>query len=163
MDEYYLNQAGSGISGFQGIRYQKGNGFMGRVISGALMPILRKVLPYLGKTALSAGANIMQDYENGASFSESAKNRLKQTKAEIRRKSLEKFKELTGGRRAKNKRTTCASSKKKSNGKKSKQTKSKAKKGKKTKAKSKQKATKSRKSTKSKTQTRGRRRALEFL
>lgn len=102
-----MNQAGSGIAGFQGIRYQKGNGFMGRVISGAIMPILRKVLPYLGKTALSAGANIMQDYEEGTPLTESATRRLKETKAEITRKTKQKFKELTGGRRPINKRHTA--------------------------------------------------------
>lgn len=92
-----MNQAGSGISGFQGIRYQRGNGFMGRMISGTVMPILKKILPFLGRTALNAGSNIMQDIENGENIGESAKKRFKETKDIIKMKAADKIKQLTGG------------------------------------------------------------------
>lgn len=96
MDEYYINQAGTGIGGFQGVRYQKGNGFFGRVVSGTVMPILKKVLPFLGKTALSAGSDLLSDIENGSDFKSSVKKRFSEGKKKIGRAAMEKVKLLTG-------------------------------------------------------------------
>lgn len=101
-----MNQAGSGIAGFQGVRYQHGSGFMGRMISGTIMPVLKKILPFLGKTALNTGSNILQDFENGEKISDSAKKRLKETKELIKMKAADKFKQLTGGARRRRKKST---------------------------------------------------------
>lgn len=106
-----MNQAGSGIAGFQGVRYQRGSGFMGRMITGTVMPILKKILPFLGRTALKAGTDILQDFENGDKFSDSAKRRLKETKESIKMKAVDKFKELTGSSRRKTKPKTKRSNK----------------------------------------------------
>lgn len=38
LEEFYINQAGSGITGFSGVRYQRGSGFFGRLMKGAIMP-----------------------------------------------------------------------------------------------------------------------------
>ena len=46
---YYLDQAGSGLSTFERVRYQRGNGFFGRLLSGAILPALR----FLGREALN--------------------------------------------------------------------------------------------------------------
>ncbi|XP_074596510.1 uncharacterized protein F54H12.2-like [Brevipalpus obovatus] len=54
---YYLNQAGSGLSAFEGVRYQRGNGFFGRLLSGAILPALR----FLGRKALSTGVDVEFD------------------------------------------------------------------------------------------------------
>lgn len=56
-EKYYLNQAGSGIAAYTGIRYQKGNGFFGRLISGFALPLLK----YFGKQGLEAVGNIVTD------------------------------------------------------------------------------------------------------
>lgn len=90
MDSYYINQAGSGISGFAGVRYQRGDGFLGRLWTGGILPIIKKALPLfsdigkkVGKRALSTGLDIAQDVLdeediNMATIKESAKKRLKQ-------------------------------------------------------------------------------------
>lgn len=90
MDSYYVNQAGSGISGFAGVRYQRGDGFLGRLWTGGILPIIKKALPLfsdigkqVGKRALSTGLDIAQDVLdeediNMATIKESAKKRLKQ-------------------------------------------------------------------------------------
>lgn len=117
-----MNQAGSGLAGFQGVRYQKGNGFMGRLVTGTVMPILKKVLPFLGKTVLNAGSNIIQDFENGGNLKESASKRFNETKTLLKSKSLQKLKELTGGGRKKT-RTNKRKNIKKRKPKKKKQTK----------------------------------------
>lgn len=97
MDEYYERQAGSGIGGFSGIRYQKGDGFFGRLVSGAILPILKKVLPFLGKTALKTGINIAGDLADGNDFKESFKRRFKDTADFVESKAMNKVREMTGG------------------------------------------------------------------
>src|SRR5947199_7561361 len=100
MEEYYLNQAGSGLGGFAGIRYQKGDGFFGRFVSGTILPIIKKVLPYLGKTALNTGMDILGDVAEGGKFKESAKRRLRETGKKVGEAAMAKVKEFTGtGRR----------------------------------------------------------------
>ena len=54
LENYYTNQAGNGLTGFSGVKYQKGFGFFGRLLSGAVIPFLR----FLGKSAFNTGANI---------------------------------------------------------------------------------------------------------
>lgn len=104
MDEYYINQAGSGIGGFAGTRYQKGDGFFGRLISGSILPIIKKVLPFLGKTALNSGIDVINDLSKGDSFKESAKRRMKEAGESIVNKSVEKVKQLTGSGMARRKK-----------------------------------------------------------
>lgn len=112
MDDYYKEQAGSGIGGFAGLRYQKGHGFFGRMISGTMLPILKKVLPYLGKTALATGTEILGDIEKGENFKSSAKRRLKETGQAIGQKAMSKVKQITGeGRRKRRRRATKKSRK----------------------------------------------------
>lgn len=70
---YYKQQAGSGISGYQGVRYQRGSGFFGRLFSNAIFPFLK----YLGKQALITGSDIANDMiEEKSSFKDAAKKRL---------------------------------------------------------------------------------------
>jgi len=37
---YYVNQAGSGIGGFQGVRFQRGQGWFGNLFKNAILPLL---------------------------------------------------------------------------------------------------------------------------
>ena len=48
--EYYTNQAGTGITPFSGVRYQKGAGFFGRLVTKTILPLLRM----LGKKCLKS-------------------------------------------------------------------------------------------------------------
>lgn len=64
-EKYYCDQAGNGIAGFSGVKYQKGFGFFGRLLSGAVLPFLR----FIGKNALNAGASIAHDISESDDFS----------------------------------------------------------------------------------------------
>lgn len=99
MDDYYINQAGSGLGGFAGQRYQKGDGFFGRLISGTVMPIIRKVLPYLGKTAINTGIDILGDVSQGEKFKDSVKRRFRETGERVGEKAMSKVREITGSGR----------------------------------------------------------------
>src|SRR5437870_11061690 len=108
MDSYYVNQAGSGISGFAGIRYQRGDGFLGRLWSGGILPIIKKALPLfsdigkqVGKRALSTGLDIAQDVldeedVNMATIKESAKKRLKQGATAAGKDTIAHIRSLAG-------------------------------------------------------------------
>lgn len=53
--DFYINQAGSGIDIYSGYRHSdlKGNGFFGRLIGSAVLPILKKIGPLAAKGARS--------------------------------------------------------------------------------------------------------------
>lgn len=97
MEEYYYNQAGSGIGGFSGLRYQKGNGFFGRLISGTVLPLLKKVLPFLGRTAMETGIGIAKDVSEGKKFKESFKSRAKESGKRISEAALAKAEKMVSG------------------------------------------------------------------
>ena len=67
-EQYYTSQAGSGLPGFQGLQYQRGQGlgnlFRGLIRVGA--PLLKKgaiaLAKSLGQKALKAGVELAQDY-----------------------------------------------------------------------------------------------------
>lgn len=101
MDSYYINQAGSGLGGFSGHRYQKGDGFFGRLIAGTVLPLIKKALPFLGKAALNTGVDIVRDVAEGQQFKESLKRRIRKTGDNIADKAISKVKEITGGGRGK--------------------------------------------------------------
>lgn len=96
MDEYYLQQAGSGLGSFSGVRYQRGDGFFGRLISGTILPLVKKVLPFLGKTALDAGVGAMNDWSKGEKLSESLKNHFAQGTGKVTDALEAKVKKFTG-------------------------------------------------------------------
>lgn len=79
LQNYYIEQAGSGLAGFRGVRYQRGRGFFGRLLSGAVFPLLR----FLGKNVLKTGTNVASDLLQSDDFSienikDIAKNRAKE-------------------------------------------------------------------------------------
>lgn len=99
MDNYYLAQAGSGLGGFSGHRYQKGDGFFGRLIAGTVLPLIKKALPFLGKAALNTGVDIVRDVAEGQKFKESLKKRVRKAGDHISERAMKKVKEITGGSR----------------------------------------------------------------
>lgn len=63
-EDYYVNQAGSGLPGFQGSRYQRGAG-LGSIFTGLMKfvaPLLKKGAVALGKFALNKAV------EHGTSY-----------------------------------------------------------------------------------------------
>jgi hypothetical protein len=96
--QYYRNQAGSGITGFQGTRYQRGHGFFSKIFSFAL-PILKQIFPILGKQALNTGVDIAQDVLSGNNFRESSKSRLKEAGSNLLNVALDKLNQKGSGRK----------------------------------------------------------------
>lgn len=76
---YYVNQAGTGIGGFQGVRFQRGQGFFGNVYRNAILPLLK----YFGKKALNTGMEVAGDAIDGENVLESLKTRGKRTVQDI--------------------------------------------------------------------------------
>jgi hypothetical protein len=79
-EQYYDNQAGSGISVFQGSYGQRGHG-IGSTLAGlfrSALPMVKRGLAAFGKQALNTGLNIASDMADGKSFSDSAGLRARQ-------------------------------------------------------------------------------------
>lgn len=84
---------------FIGSPYQRGHG-IGSFLGG----LFRKILPYLsrgarvvGKEALRAGLNVMEDVENNTPIKEALKTRLKESGGNLKRKAGEKINSLMTG------------------------------------------------------------------
>lgn len=89
--QYYLQQAGTGIAGFHGLRYQRGSGFFGRLLSKAIYPLIR----FLGGKAVTTGANIANDVLlNNKPLKESALSRLEETGKDILKSGVERGKKF---------------------------------------------------------------------
>ena len=87
--DYYTQQAGTGLAGFQGYRYQRGHGFFGRLISKAVFPLLK----FLGKRALSTGADIATDVlVNKRNIADAAKERLENEGRELASAGIQRAK-----------------------------------------------------------------------
>jgi hypothetical protein len=71
---YYSNQAGNGLSGFDGIRFQNGNGFFSNIFKSTLLPVLK----YLGRNIATTGINVASDAIGGENVLNSLKSRSKQ-------------------------------------------------------------------------------------
>lgn len=93
MNEYYTEQAGSGIATFTGQRYQKGHGMLGRFFTGSVMPLLKKVLPFLGKQALSLGADFANEWKTSGNLGNAAKKSLKRGGLSLAEEAMSKFKD----------------------------------------------------------------------
>jgi len=103
-DEYYtsLNEGsrGGGIPRvFVGSPYQRGHG-IGSFLGG----LFRKILPYLGrgaraigKEALRAGINVIEDVENNTPMKEAMKTRFRESRGNLKRKAEEKISSLMRG------------------------------------------------------------------
>jgi len=70
---YYVNHARSGISGYEGTRFQRGSGFFGNIFRSAILPLLK----YLGKKAANTGIQIASDALSGQNMIDSIKSRGK--------------------------------------------------------------------------------------
>ncbi|KAI1297697.1 hypothetical protein HDE_04553 [Halotydeus destructor] len=98
MDEYYTNQAGSGLGYFQGDRYQKGHGLLSTFFSKNLIPLITKVLPYIGEQAFKFGGDVINDIGMGnPSLGGAVKKAAKRRMASITEDALVKVKNMQGG------------------------------------------------------------------
>jgi hypothetical protein len=102
---YYESQIGGASRGggiprvFVGSSYQRGHG-IGSFLGG----LFRRILPYLyrgaravGKEALRAGANIIEDVENNTPLKLAVKTRFKESRDNLKRKAQENISNLMRG------------------------------------------------------------------
>lgn len=96
MEDYYVSQVGSGLTPFEGMRFQRGHGLFSNFIKGKILPMLKSVLPYLGRTAMDAGVNIARNLSEGESLKSAAKKVLKKKAFDIADDALLMVKKKTG-------------------------------------------------------------------
>ena len=92
--DYYSKQVGSGISGFAGDRYHRGNGFFGKILK-KLSPALK----YIGRQGWEAFKTMGSDVMNGESLENAGKNNLIKTARTVMNDAndrIEKFKKQSG-------------------------------------------------------------------
>ncbi|KAI1308226.1 hypothetical protein HDE_00462 [Halotydeus destructor] len=116
MDEYYSNQAGSGLAYFQGDRYQKGHGVLSDFFGKNFLPLLTRVLPYVGEQAYKFGSDVINDIGTGnPSLGGAVKKAAKKRLASITEDALVKvkgFQDGSGIRRKRRKVTKTIKSRK---------------------------------------------------
>ena len=108
---YYISQVGSGLPGFQGIRYQRGHGFFGRIFSNTILPFFKQLLPAVGKRVLPSAIGLAQDVISGENVGKSALSRLGEAGRSAADETLEQLKsKLQKGSGRKRKRKSKKSS-----------------------------------------------------
>lgn len=99
-ERYYAIQAGNGIdSWYRGAPVQRGHGigsFLGGLFRAAL-PLLRKGAVAVGKEALTAGANVLEDVGYGIPFKTSLDSRMNDATTNLKRKATDKVMGLLRG------------------------------------------------------------------
>ena len=76
-EDYYLNQVGSGLSVFSGVRRQRGHGFFGSILRAAA-PLLKQGAKRLGRHVLETGVNVAGDLMSGVPVRRAVKRRVMQ-------------------------------------------------------------------------------------
>ena len=89
--QYYSDQVGSGLSGFQGVRYQRGHGFFGRIFSG-IGNFVKDLAPKLFRKALPSAVEFAQDVVAGENVGQSAKRRLIEAGKGVANETLDNIK-----------------------------------------------------------------------
>ena len=110
--DYYHDQAqqvGHGLSGYQGIPYQRGNGlgsFFGRLFR-AILPVAKRAgksaLKTVGREALNMGTNVMADMAEGRDIKESFKQHGLKAGRNVIDKAETAIRNQSGGRIGKRK------------------------------------------------------------
>ena len=111
--EYYVGQAKQtghgGMTGFQGIPYQRGNGlgsFFGRLFR-SILPVAKNIgksaLKTVGKEALHLGANVMNDVVQGRNVKQALKKQGKKSTQKLINRAATVVKNQTGGQLGKRK------------------------------------------------------------
>lgn len=86
LNQYYASQAGGSLDAFQGYEYyngQKGNGFFGRILKSGLLPLLKKIGPYLGKKALSTVTGVASEMTAGQPIGSALKRTIKRVGSSV--------------------------------------------------------------------------------
>ncbi|GFV23961.1 uncharacterized protein F54H12.2 [Trichonephila clavipes] len=97
-EDYFVNQAGNGLSYYQGQSFQKVYGIGGwfkRLFHSAL-PFLSRGAKSVGKVVLRTGAQIANDLLEGRNLQESAEERAKETGRILAKKAIKKADDMLG-------------------------------------------------------------------
>ena len=98
--DYYLKQAGSGITGYSGSRYHVGNGFFGKILKN-----LKPALKYIGRQGWDAIKSMSSDVINGGNIVDAGRNALVKTTQNVLNDASDKLsqykkrKQTGGGKR----------------------------------------------------------------
>lgn len=108
--DYYKAQAGSGLVGFQGVRYQRGHGFFGRLLTKAIYPLIK----FFGKKAVGVGADLATDIiVDKKNWKTAARERLNEAAEDVVKTGAKKAKSFAGsGKRRRKKRSILGSGRK---------------------------------------------------
>src|SRR6267154_1707220 len=99
-ENYYVKQAGNGISSYAGSRYpQYGNGFF-----GTLLHWLKPALHYVVRKGGNGVMNVLDDAMNGKNIIKSAKSNFITTGKSMVNEGVDKLENLMKGRGVKRKR-----------------------------------------------------------
>lgn len=93
LEQYYLNQAGSGLPVYFGRRNQSGRGIgniLGKLARFA-MPLLKAGTKYLGKKVLEAGTDVMGDVVKGVPVKQALKRQAVSTGINIKNDLIKKI------------------------------------------------------------------------
>jgi hypothetical protein len=108
---YYVKQVGSGISHYQGVKFQHGKGFFGNLWKSALLPFLK----YAGREGARASLGVAEDALAGKNMKQSAKTRFGATGKLIGADAIKRAHNLLdqegSGRRRKRRKQTKVSPK----------------------------------------------------
>ena len=92
-------QKGGGISGFEGIRYQRGSG-LGSFFQGlfrAALPVISSIGKTVGKQALTSGAAMIQDLASGQKIEHVVKTRGREAANQLLTKATNAVKQTGSG------------------------------------------------------------------
>lgn len=97
-EDYYIAQAGKGLSYYQAIPLQKGYSLGGlfRSLFRAAVSLFKQGAKTLGKQALSSGVDLVPDVVHGKDVKASAKQRAKEAGHLLTDKAANKVKQMLG-------------------------------------------------------------------
>lgn len=108
--EYYSSQAGGAMDPYVSYRFlpnQRGNGFFGRLVTGSLLPLIQRVLPYLTTKTIEGVEGIAKDVKEGKSIKAAAKSQLRKSASSVLQDMASKVAKQSGsGIRRRHKRKT---------------------------------------------------------
>ena len=79
-EDYYLQQAGSGMPVYSGVETQRGHG-LGSILGGFMrsaVPLLKSVGKAVGKQVLRSGMDVASDVISGSNVKQAVKNRARE-------------------------------------------------------------------------------------
>ena len=102
-EDYYVQQAGSGLPVFHGSSFQKGYGLgsIFRSFGRAVLPLLKSGAKAVGKEAIKSGTQLLGDILEGDNVKRAAAKRAKKAGKNLLRSAVKHFSDTPPGKRKK--------------------------------------------------------------